>query len=272
MYRTLSWHNIPTAKTLFIMIFMAGIGLIISIVALLYLSLHLISSKTNEIDEHRSALSVQGAIETSVTRVSSLVIDNAVWDDAVREVYSPRLIRNGCTTPGAGFKINNLYDGTFVLDEKFNVIWGSFQSQPFNETNLDFFGNGLKALIDQHRRALSSDKNIYAGITRTRNGVAFVGIGLVRPMIGRLQVNGDTRRYLVITRHLNDKILSDLGETFQIDNLNYTADKINNLSMPLHSSAGELLAISTGRRAFPVLRQPVLHHPILRTLWCWRQR
>jgi hypothetical protein len=82
-----------------------------------------------------------------------------------------------------------------VLDEKFNVIWGSFD-QPFNETNLDFFGNSLKALIDQHRRALSSDKNIYAGITRTRNGVAFVGIGLVRPMIGRLQVNGDTRRYL----------------------------------------------------------------------------
>lgn len=252
MYRTLSWHNIPTAKTLFIMIFMAGIGLIISIVALLYLSLHLISSKTNEIDEHRSALSVQGAIETSVTRVSSLVIDNAVWDDAVREVYSPRLDTQWLyNTWGAGFKINNLYDGTFVLDEKFNVIWGSFQSQPFNETNLDFFGNGLKALIDQHRRALSSDKNIYAGITRTRNGVAFVGIGLVRPMIGRLQVNGDTRRYLVITRHLNDKILSDLGETFQIDNLNYTADKINNLSMPLHSSAGELLGYLNWQARLP---------------------
>jgi hypothetical protein len=62
-----------------------GIGLIMSIVALLYLSLHLISTKTNEIDEHRTALSVQGAIQTSVNRVSSLVIDNAVWDDAVRE-------------------------------------------------------------------------------------------------------------------------------------------------------------------------------------------
>jgi hypothetical protein len=84
MYRTLSWRNIPTAKTLFVMIFMAGIGLIMSIVALLYLSLHLISTKTNEIDEHRTALSVQGAIQTSVNRVSSLVMDNAVWDDAVR--------------------------------------------------------------------------------------------------------------------------------------------------------------------------------------------
>jgi len=242
MVYTLSWRNIPTARTLFAMIFMAGIGLIISIVALLYLSLHLISTKTNEIDEHRSALSVQGAIQTSVNRVSSLVIDNAVWDDAVREVYSPTLDTTWLyNTWGAGFKINNLYDGTFILDEHFSVLWGSFQSKPFTETDLEFFGQGLKAIIAQHRRALSSDKNIYAGITQTRHGVAFVGIGLVRPMVGRLQVNNDTRRYLVITRHLNAKIVSDLGATFQIDNLNYTADKINDMSMPLHSSAGELL-------------------------------
>lgn len=94
MYRTLSWRNIPTARTLFAMVFMAGIGLIISVVALLYLSLHLISAKTNEIDEHRAALSVQGAIQTSVNRVSSLVLDNAVWDDAVREAYRPTLDTN----------------------------------------------------------------------------------------------------------------------------------------------------------------------------------
>jgi hypothetical protein len=35
----------------------------------------------------------------------------------------------------------------------------------------------------------------------------------------RLQVTDGTRRYLVITRHLNARILSDLGGTFQIDNL-----------------------------------------------------
>lgn len=159
MYRTLSWRNIPNARTLFAMVFMAGIGLIISIVALLYLSLHLISTKTNEIDEHRTALSVQGAIQTSVNRVSSLVLDNAVWDDAVREAYRSTLDTDWLyNTQGAGFKINNLYDGTFVLDEHFNVIWGSFKSQPFQETTLDFFGKGLKALIDQHARALASEK------------------------------------------------------------------------------------------------------------------
>lgn len=252
MHLTLSWRNIPTAKTLFVMIFMAGIGLIVSIVALLYLSLHLISTKTNEIDEHRTALSVQGAIQTSVNRVSSLVIDNAVWDDAVRELYSPKLDTEWLyNTWGAGFKINNLYDGTFVLDEHFNVLWGSFQSQPFTENDLSFFGDGLKALIDKHSNALSKEKNIYAGITRTRHGVAFIGIGLVRPMVGPLQVSGDIRRYLVITRHLNPQILSDLGATFQIDRLNYTPNKINDMSMPLNSSAGELLGYLNWQARLP---------------------
>lgn len=252
MYHTLSWRNIPTAKTLFVMIFMAGIGLIISVIALLYLSLHLISTKTNEIDEHRTALSVQGAIQTSVNRVSSLVIDNAVWDDAVNEVYNPDLDTTWLyNTWGAGFKINNLYDGTFVLDERFNVLWGSFQSKPFTDKNLDFFGNGLKALIDEHRNALPDGKNIYAGITRTRHGVAFIGIGLVRPMVGPLQASGDTRRYLVITRHLNPQILSDLGATFQIDRLSYSPEKISEVSMPLNSSAGELLGYLNWQARLP---------------------
>lgn len=242
MYNPLSWRNIPTAKTLFVMIFMAGIGLIVSVVALLYLSLHLISSKTNEIDEHRSALSVQGAIQTSTNRIWSLVIDNAVWDDAVREVYPPKLNTEWLYNSwGAGFKINNLYDGTFVLDEHFNVLWGSYQSKAFHETNLDFFGNGLKALIRNNADALRSEKNIYAGITRTRQGVAFIGIGLIRPMVGRLQVHNDVRRYLVITRHLNPQILSDLGNTFQIENLNFTSEHTSVASVPLKSSAGELL-------------------------------
>lgn len=242
MLNPFSWRNIPRAKTLFVMVFLAGMGLIISIVALLYLSLHLISTKANEIDEHRTALSVQGAIQTSVYRVKSLVIDNAVWDDAVREVYRSQLDTQWLYhTWGAGFKINNLYDGTFVLDENFNVVWGSFRSNPFDGTSLDFFGSGLQALIRNNAAGLEQKNEIYAGITRTREGVAFVGISLIRPMIGQLQNMGTMRRYLVITRHLNKQILNDLGDTFQIANLTFTAEKPDLSSVPLESSAGEVL-------------------------------
>ena len=47
------WRNIPSARTLSIMIVLAGIGLIVSIVSLLYLTQHLIGLKANEIDKHR---------------------------------------------------------------------------------------------------------------------------------------------------------------------------------------------------------------------------
>ena len=210
------WRNIATARTLFVMIFLAGTGLIFSIISLLYLSQQLISTKTNDIDARRSALSVDGAIQTSINRVMSLVIDNAIWDDAVRKVYPPTLDTTWLyNTWGAGYKINNLYDGTFVLDENYRVLWGSFHSKPFDEKNLSFFGEGLQSLISKNRQPLSEGKNMFAGITRTREGIAFIGIGLIRPMTGRLEVYDATRRYLVITRHVNP-MRSSVGLTWRV--------------------------------------------------------
>ena len=85
------WRNLPSAKTLSVMIFLAGLGLIVSVISLIYLSQHLIRIKTNEIDRHRSVLSVDGAVQTSVNRVLSLVLDNSIWDDAVKQTYAPVL-------------------------------------------------------------------------------------------------------------------------------------------------------------------------------------
>ena len=91
------------------MIVLAGIGLIVSIVSLLYLTQHLIGLKANEIDKHRSVLSVDGAVQTSVNRVLSLVMDNAIWDDAVHQTYADRLDPQWLYNSwGSGFKINNL--------------------------------------------------------------------------------------------------------------------------------------------------------------------
>lgn len=121
------WRNIPSARTLSIMIVLAGIGLIVSIVSLLYLTQHLIGLKANEIDKHRSVLSVDGAVQTSVNRVLSLVMDNAIWDDAVHQTYADRLDPQWLYNSwGSGFKINNLYDGTFVLDQHYRVLWDRF--------------------------------------------------------------------------------------------------------------------------------------------------
>lgn len=180
MFTAFGWRKIPSARTLSIMIFLAGLGLTASVISLLYLSQHLIASKSNEIDQQRSVLSVEGAVQTSVNRVLSLVLDNAIWDDAVTQTYAPRLDQKWLyDTWGSGFKINNLYDGTFVLDEHYHILWGAFQSQVMPRTDLSFLGAGLTSLIRYHAKALREGKNAFAGITRTEAGIAFVGIGLI---------------------------------------------------------------------------------------------
>lgn len=223
------------------MIFLAGLGLTASVISLLYLSQHLIASKSNEIDQQRSVLSVEGAVQTSVNRVLSLVLDNAIWDDAVTQTYAPSLDQKWLYDSwGSGFKINNLYDGTFVLDEHYRILWGAFQSQVLPRTDLSFLGSGLTSLIRSHAQALREGKNAFAGITRTEAGIAFVGIGLIRPTTGRLQVFDATRRYLVITRHINPQLLERLGDTFQIRHL-HLAEGPGAYRIPLRTQADEVL-------------------------------
>lgn len=159
MFTAFGWRKIPSARTLSIMIFLAGLGLTASVISLLYLSQHLIASKSNEIDQQRSVLSVEGAVQTSVNRVLSLVLDNAIWDDAVTQTYAPSLDQKWLYDSwGSGFKINNLYDGTFVLDEHYRILWGAFQSQVLPRTDLSFLGAGLTSLIHTHAQALREGK------------------------------------------------------------------------------------------------------------------
>lgn len=267
MFNPFRWRSITTARTLFVMLFMAGLGLLVSIISLLYLSQSLLSSKINEMDAHRSAMSVDGAVQSSLNRITSLVVDNAIWDDAVHKVYPPQLDTRWLRdTWGAGFKINNLYDGTFVLDEHFQVLWGSWRSRPFHERDLHFFGNGLRAMITNHAQLLASGKNIYTGITRTRDGIAFIGIGLIRPMTSRLPFYDATRRYLVITRHLNAKILRELGNTFQIDGLHLAPTGSGIYSVPLKSSAEEVLGYLSWQPRLPGAEAAIAASPQIRQI------
>ncbi|MGM1331840.1 bifunctional diguanylate cyclase/phosphodiesterase, partial [Klebsiella michiganensis] len=67
---------------------------------------------------------------------------------------------------------------------------------------------------------------------------------------GRLQVHDDTRRYLVITRHINSQMLERLGDTFQIRNLHITPGG-GEYSIPLRTQAGEIVGYLSWQPGFP---------------------
>lgn len=54
-----------------------------------------------------------------------------------------------------------------------------------------------------------------------------------------------------MTRHLDDELLSELGSTFQIQNLRLTSQNAPASSMPLHGSADEFLGYMSWEPHFP---------------------
>lgn len=74
------------ARTLFGLVFVAGIGLLLAILILLHSSLTMVAEKTNELDSRRAEETAQAAITTSIDNLTETVTDNSVWNGAYDEI------------------------------------------------------------------------------------------------------------------------------------------------------------------------------------------
>jgi hypothetical protein len=74
-------------------------------------------------------------------------------------------------------------------------------------------------------------------------------------------VADDTRRYLVITRHINPQLLQRLGDTFQIRHL-HLSDGPGEHRIPLRTQAGEVLGYLAGSRVCPAPKRRRPHQAV----------
>lgn len=220
MQKLLRWHIDPKARTLLAMVMAAGVGLLIAVIALLNSSLGLITDKTNEIDTRRGYESVQAAVNASKTSLAAMVTDNSVWNGAAEEIYGHGIQSEWLySTWGVVADDAHPYDGTYILDEKFNILWGNEQAKPVHATSSAIFGSGFAALIKTSGQSLAAGGPAASVLTRTTTGPSVVAIGLIRPSAGAFPGKGATRRYLVMTRHITPAMLGRINETFRINGL-----------------------------------------------------
>ena len=223
MQKLLHWVGAFKARTLFTLVFIAGIGLLVAVMALLYSSLSIITARTNEIDAHRSTEAVQAAVDTSVNTITAVLADNAVWDDASSEAYKSRLDEKWLYyTWGAVSNDSHAYDGTFILDEDHHILWGYYRDKPVAGQDVTLFGSGFQGLLAAHRDALRGGGDPAVGLTLTPDGPAIIGINLIRPATGPFKARDGERRYLVMTRHITNATLQTMSRTFRIDGLRLT--------------------------------------------------
>ena len=214
------WQFNPRARTLFALVTVAGIGLLIALVALLHSSLTVITTKTNEIDAHRAHESVQAAIDSAQNTINAVLVDNGVWDNATDHTYGPSVDPKWLYLNwGADSNDDHAYDGSFVLDENGHLLWGYFRDKPFTGKDTQVFGAGFNALLKAHMGELAKGGDPVVGLTRTAYGDAVVGIILIRPVTHALKASAGQRRYLVMTRHITATTLANMAKTFRLDGL-----------------------------------------------------
>ncbi|EGF92271.1 diguanylate cyclase GGDEF domain protein [Asticcacaulis biprosthecium C19] len=222
MLKLPGWRIEPRARTLFALVAVGCVGFAIAIIALMYSSLAVVIDKANQIYEARSIEYVQGAISTSIKRMTARVDDNTIWDDAVAHVYPATRDDDWLyATWGAVAMDGRDYDGVYVLNEDFKVLSAYASGQNVDSAAV-VFGDGFDALITRNSQRLRSGQSAVSGLTRTRDGIAIIGVGLVRATDGTLAGQGSAKRYLVMTRHLSPLMLTDLSETFRIDDIRLT--------------------------------------------------
>ena len=209
----------PRARWLFGVVATAGIGLLIAIIVLLNSSLDLIANKTNEIDARHAHQSVQSALDTSVATIAAVMSDNGVWDDATQRTYTAHMDQDWLYgTWGAVATDDHAYDGVFILDENYRILWGYTGGKLQSDAGLAVLGPAFPAIVRLHQKDLQGGQP-GVGWSRTPTGPAIVGINLIRPATDNLKAPVGKKRFLVMTRHVTASTLQTMARTFRLANL-----------------------------------------------------
>ena len=232
----------PRARLLFGVVAFAGIGLLIAIIVLLNSSLGLIAAKTNEIDARRARESVQSALDTGINTISAVMTDNAVWDDATQKTYAAHMDMDWMYgTWGNVATDDHAYDGVYVLDENYRVLWGYADDKPVTGSAEAIFGRAFPAIVGLHQLDLKNGEPAI-GWSRTPSGPSLVGINLIRPTSGPLRATNGQKRYLVMTRHVTASTLQTMSRTFRLEGLHLIATvPATGAYVPLRAADGQVM-------------------------------
>ena len=208
------------ARTLFGLVFAAGFALLLAVLILLHSSLALVAEKTNELDTRRAEETAQAAITTALDNLTSTLTDNAIWNGGQEQIYGKGIDGDWLySTWGNKATDHNAYDGAFVLDGDYRILWGYIDGKPYPGGSIARFGAGFNVLVKADPSQISSGERVVVGLSETWKGPAIVGISLIRRSDSGIGNLGAARRYLVMTRHLTPAMLKPVGATFGLAGL-----------------------------------------------------
>lgn len=179
-----------------------------------------VADYANRLDDERSRETTSGAIQTFQEQLHATLNDYAAWDDAAQFVYAGDdawVVGNyGDMTANS-----DLFDVALVMDTDRNVLMAYQDGAPVTWSPQNYFDTSLWTLFDKASSAGAGTVPEAVGFVGTKNGIAAVGVALIRQKSGELAQPVEGRRFLIFGRHLDEKKILKLSETYVIGGLRF---------------------------------------------------
>jgi diguanylate cyclase (GGDEF)-like protein len=178
-----------------------------------------ISTSVDAIDQERNWQAVQAAFNSEVSRIASVLTDNAMWDDAVDHTYEHLDINWLLNNWGFNTADGN-YDSVFVVDAAGSPTFGFQNGKQSTELPLRFYGNTFKHILSE----LPRDTTTFAisqSLTKTKIGVATIAVAPILPHSSNRKLAAARTQFLVFSKTIRGKALQTMGEEHVIHGLQY---------------------------------------------------
>ncbi len=194
-----------------------------SIALLLLYIVNGIFEETNRLDTAASAKLVGLAMDSQRRSLETIIVDNAVWNDAAinagASVNQKWTDENWGVTTGLG-----TYDSVFIVDQHGKTVYAARDGKRSDVSAEDYFGEDVVLLL-----AASRENNAGGGqasaMFRSGGNISNVSAALILPFSALPEAAGKVGNTLVFSRTIDDGVLTALAKSYALDGLRFTSGR-----------------------------------------------
>lgn len=212
-----------------------------AVCALVLFTLALMTSELNRIDADRGQKAITAALDSLVRQLGEITIDEATWTEAYLNTYvafNPAWLDGSWGTTA---RRGQGYDTAIVTDANGRILFGeSNRGQLSGDITAHF--DASSAMFGQLGKAIEAagDDTQISALSTGKSGIVALAAAVIHSNTGRVPISADQRRVLWMAKHIDDQMLQDFSQRFQIPlpRLANAAQPGETASLPLIDASG----------------------------------
>ena len=189
----------------------------VAVCTLVLFTLGLMTSELNRIDDDRGQKAITAALDSLVRQLGEVAVDEATWTEAYLNSYlafNPAWLDGSWGTTarqGGG------YDTAIVTNAEGEIIFGESNRGQLKGNISDHFG-AARAIYGALNAAIEAagDDTQAAGLSDGKAGIAALAAAVIHGTAGQVPVATTERRVLWMAKHVDEELLQDYSQRFQI--------------------------------------------------------